>query len=66
MLVLYIQVREPVSGQTRQQEFSFDPAAITPAMMDEVRKLLQSWAAEFPAVKGPPPLSDLGKLNLTV
>lgn len=58
MLILYIQIRDPVSGQTRQQEFQFDPAATDDLSWLKLKTQLTVWAAEMPA-SGPTKLTDL-------
>lgn len=59
MLILYVQIREPVSGNTRQQEFQLDPATLDDATWLKLKAQVLSWAAEMPTVGGPIKLGDL-------
>lgn len=54
MLMLLVQVRDPVTGQVRSQEFKFDPANLTAQKMAAVRTKILDWATELAAPTGGP------------
>lgn len=47
MLIIFIQVRDPNTGQSRQREFRFDPATLDATKMAAVRTKLLAWASEL-------------------
>jgi len=58
MFVLYVQIREPLSGATRQQEFQLDPQTLDDATWLKLKGRILAWAGEIPG-GGPGKLTEL-------